>query len=65
MAELLGENVDQWISLAGRVPDDVPGIIHKQPTEMPQLLREASGLSADQLRQLREHVRKLKEEGGM
>lgn len=64
MAELLGENADEWISLAGRVPGDVPGIIHKQPTEIPQLLREASGLTADQLRQLREQIRKMKEEGG-
>lgn len=63
MAELLDENADEWISLAGRVPGDVPGIIHQQPTEMPQLLREASGLTADQLRQLREQIRKLKEGG--
>jgi len=63
MAELLGENADEWISLAGRVPGDVPGIIHQQPTEMPQLLREASGLSADQLRQLREQIRRIKEKG--
>lgn len=64
MAELLGESADEWISLAGRVPGDVPGIIHQQPTEMPQLLREASGLTTDQLRQVREQIRKLKEEGG-
>lgn len=64
MAELLEENVDEWIALAGRVPEDVPGIIHEQPTEMPRLLREASGLTADQLRRVREQIRKLKEEGG-
>lgn len=64
MAELLRENADEWISLAGRVPGDVPGIIHQQPTEMPQLLREASGLNADQLRQLRDQIRRMKEEGG-
>ena len=62
MAELLGENSDEWIALAGRVPEDLPGIIQKQPTEMPELLREASGLTADQLRQLREHVRRIKEQ---
>lgn len=64
MADLLGENSDEWIALAGRVPEDVPEIIHKQPTEMPQLLREASGMTADQLRQLREQIRKIKGEGG-
>lgn len=64
MAELLGENPDEWIALAGRVPDDLSEIIQQQPTEIPELLREASGLTADQLRQLRDQIRKLKEEGG-
>ncbi|GIV04135.1 MAG: transcriptional regulator [Fimbriimonadales bacterium] len=63
MAELLGENPDEWIALAGRVPEDLPPIIQKQPTEMPELLREASGLTAEQLRKLREQARKLKELG--
>jgi transcriptional regulator with XRE-family HTH domain len=63
MAELLGANSDEWIALAGRVPDDLPGIIQKQPTAMPELLREASGLTAEQLRKLREQARKLKERG--
>lgn len=61
MADLLGENSDEWIALAGRVPEDVPEIIHKQPTEMPRLLREASGLSSDQLRLLHEEIRRLKD----
>lgn len=63
MAELLDENSDEWIALAGRVPEDLPEIIQKQPTEMPELLREASGLTAEQLRKLREQARKLKERG--
>lgn len=63
MAELLGENSDEWIALAGRVPDDVSEIISKQPTEMPKLLRDASGLTLEQLRQLREQIRRLKEQG--
>jgi transcriptional regulator with XRE-family HTH domain len=63
MAELLGENPDEWIGLAGRVPDDLPEIIQRQPTEMPELLREASGLTIEQLRELREQARKLKREG--
>src|SRR5215475_8883771 len=49
MAELLGENADEWIALAGRVPQDLPAIIQQQPTEMPELLREAKGLTAEQL----------------
>jgi len=61
MAELLGENSDEWIGLAGRIPEDLSEIIQQQPTELPELLREANGLSAEQLRQLREHLRKIKE----
>jgi transcriptional regulator with XRE-family HTH domain len=63
MADLLAENSDEWIALAGRVPDDLPEIIQKEPTEMPELLREASGLTGEQLRKLREQARKLKERG--
>lgn len=63
MAELLGENPDEWIALAGRVPEDLPEIIQKQPTEIPKLLREASGLTVEQLRKLREQARKLKQRG--
>lgn len=64
MAELLGENADEWIALAGRVPEDVPGLIHQQPTKMPKLLREASGLSPKQLQELMDQLRRIKEEGG-
>ena len=62
MAELLEENADQWIALAGRVPGDLSEIIQRQPTEMPELLREASGLTAEQLRKLTKQARKLKDE---
>ena len=61
MAELLEENSDKWIAMVGRVPEDLPKIIQKQPTEMPELLREASGLTADQLRKLTNQARKLKD----
>jgi len=62
MAELLGENPDEWIALAGRVPEDLPEMIQKRPTELPDLVREASGLTAEQIRKLTEHARKIKEE---
>jgi transcriptional regulator with XRE-family HTH domain len=62
MAEILGENADQWIALAGRVPDDLEGIIQKQPIVIPALLREANGLTAEQLKELAEHARKMKED---
>lgn len=61
MAELLGENADEWSALADRVPEDLPGIIKKQPTQLPELLREASGLSPEQLKQLIAKIRRTKE----
>jgi transcriptional regulator with XRE-family HTH domain len=61
MAEILGENVDELIALAGRVPEDLPEIIQKQPTRMPELLREASGLTSEQLQELVARAKKLKE----
>ena len=63
MAELLGENPDELISLAGRISEDLPKIIRDQPTEMPNLLRAASGLTSEQLRRFTEEIRKLKKEG--
>lgn len=60
MAELLGENVDQWIALAGRMSEhvakDVAEIIRKDPEAMPALLRAAKRLSSDELRRLTENL---------
>jgi len=64
MADLLGENSDEWIALAGRVPEDVPAIFQRRPTEMATLLREASGLTSDQLRQVTEQIRRLRAVAG-
>lgn len=63
MAELLEVSADEWIALAGRVPEDLPGIIQNQPTELPDLLRAVKGLNADQLRKLREEAERMKKEG--
>jgi transcriptional regulator with XRE-family HTH domain len=62
MSELLGENPDEWIALAGRVPDDLPAIIRAK-TEVPDLLRAVRGLTADQLRKLRDEAKRMKGEG--
>lgn len=59
MAELLGENSDEWIGLAGRVPDDIPGILQSQPTALPELLREVKGMTPEQLQQLRKQAQKI------
>ena len=60
IAELLGENADVLIAMAGRLPDDLPTIIRKQPERMPELLREANGLTAEQLLRLTKQARRLK-----
>ena len=61
MAELLGENPDEWIALAGRVAEDLPEIIHQ--AEVPDLLRTVKGMTADQIRKLREDAERMKKKG--
>ena len=63
MAELLGENVDEWTALAGRLTEDLPKIIQERPTEIPDMLRAMQGLTADQLLKLREDAERMKKEG--
>lgn len=64
MAELLGENTDQWIALAGRMPDDLTDIIKSEPEAMPALLRAAKGLSAEELRRITKRIENKRNEGG-
>lgn len=59
-AELLGENPDELVAMAGRVPEDLPKIIQSQPEMMPELLRAAKGLTAEKLKKLAEEAKKLK-----
>ena len=63
MAEVLGESVDELSALAGRITEDLPAIIHEEPKGVPDLLRAVRGLTADQLRKLREEAARMKEEG--
>jgi HTH-type transcriptional regulator, competence development regulator len=63
MAELLGESVDEWTALAGRLTEDLPEIIREEPTAVPGLLRAVRGLTADQLRRLRDNAEQMKSEG--
>ncbi len=60
-AELLGESPDELVTMAGRVPEDLPKIIQDQPENMPALLRAAKGLTSDKLKKLVEEAKKLKE----
>jgi transcriptional regulator with XRE-family HTH domain len=62
MAEILGENVDEWTALAGRLTEDLPGIIQERPSELPDMLRAMQGLTPDQLRKLRADAERMKKE---
>jgi transcriptional regulator with XRE-family HTH domain len=63
MADALGANADEWIALAGRVPEDIPEIIQERPTEFPDMLRAMRGLTPDQIRKLRDDAERMKKEG--
>jgi len=60
MAEKLGENVDEWTALAGRLTEDLPDIIHEAPSAVPDLLRAIRGLTPEQLRKLRDEAERMK-----
>lgn len=64
MAELLDESPDQWIGMAGRVPDDVTDIIKSEPEAMPELLRAARGMTAEELRKLAKRLGRKRDEEG-
>lgn len=63
MAELLDENPDDLMALAGRLPQDLPRIIQKHPREMAAFLRTANGLTAEDIEGLTDRARKLKTRG--
>jgi predicted transcriptional regulator len=60
MAEILGQNADELVALAGRVPDDLLRIMQEQPGGLAAFLREAGGLSDEQFKELASMARKLK-----
>jgi len=62
MADVLGENRDEFVSLAGRVPEDLPRIIQSRPETIPELLRTTKGMTSEQLRELLERAKKIKEQ---
>jgi len=64
MAKLLGQDPEEWVALAGRIPEDVSDIIKNEPQAMPALLRAVKGLTADELRKLTEQIRDHQKDGG-
>lgn len=61
MADVLGESRDEFVSLAGRVPKDLPRIIQSRPDTIPELLRTTKGLNPEQMRELLERAKEMKE----
>lgn len=58
IAEILGENVDEMLALANKVPSDLPPIIQKHPKEVATFLRTASNLSPEQWKKLTKDIEK-------
>lgn len=62
MAQILGEDADELLALAGRVADDLPEIIREQPRALATFLRTAKGLSADDINRLAKQAEKIKQQ---
>ena len=56
IAEVLGENLDEMLALAERVPADLPGIIQKHPKEVAMFLRTAKGFSSEDWKKLTQTI---------
>lgn len=59
MAELLGENPDELLALAGKVDPELPEIIRGRPRAMADLLRTArdQGLTEEEIRGVADELR--------
>ena len=60
IAEILGEDPDELLALAGKVASDLPEIIQQHPREMATFLRAASGLPASEIAKLARRAEGLK-----
>ncbi len=58
MAEILGENMDELLALAKRVPSDLPAILQKHPKEVATFLRTAKGFSREDWERLTKTINK-------
>jgi transcriptional regulator with XRE-family HTH domain len=59
MAELLGEDPDELLALAGKVDPELPEIIRERPKAMADLLRtaRAEGLTEEEIRKVTDRLR--------
>lgn len=56
IARILGENEDEMLALADRVPSDLSPIIQKHPKEVATFLRTAQGFSREQWEKLTQDI---------
>ena len=56
IAKVLGEDEDEMLALAERVPADLPGIIQKHPKEVATFLRTAKGFSREDWENLTKNI---------
>ncbi len=63
IAEILGEDPDELLALAGKVASDLPEIIQQHPRAMATFLRAASGLSASEIEKLARRAEGLRKKG--
>lgn len=56
IAEILNQDPDELLALAGRVSSDLSAIIRDQPREMATLLRTAKGMTVEDLQRLAQQV---------
>ena len=60
IAEIIGQDPDELLALAGRVASDLTEIIRRRPREMADFLRAAKGLTADDIARLARQAQKAK-----
>jgi HTH-type transcriptional regulator, competence development regulator len=60
MAQILGEDPDELLALAGKVASDLPEIIQKQPRAMATFLRAAKGLSAQEIERFTKQAKDMR-----
>lgn len=62
IAKILGISIDELLVLAGKLPEDLPKIIHGQPKALTSFLRTARHLTAKQINALTEQAKALAQE---
>ncbi|RIK77253.1 MAG: XRE family transcriptional regulator [Planctomycetota bacterium] len=64
MSALFGLDADELLAHAGRVADDLPAIIRREPRALATFLRTANGLSADAITRLTQQAQDLQHARG-